>query len=90
LQRRRHRRAEGARDERTVERTGVPEHTDEATIRHTAEAQLGGTSSSESRDAYLRGDNPGGLHRGGHGPEPRKHGSDGDEAADEPNPEKPM
>jgi hypothetical protein len=68
----------------------VPAHTDEATIRHTAEAQLGGTSSSESRDAYLRGDNPGGLHRGGHGPAPRKQGSEGDDAADDPNREETM
>lgn len=34
------------------------------------EAELGGTSSAASREAYLRGENPGGLHRGGRGPAP--------------------
>jgi hypothetical protein len=32
-----------------------------------AEQQLGGTSSAESREAYLRGEHPGGLHQGGPG-----------------------
>jgi len=41
---------------------------DEATIRHRAEAELGGTSSEESRRAWERGENPGGLHHKGHGP----------------------
>ena len=45
-----------------------PAHADERTIRRVAEEQLGGTSSQESREAYLRGDHPGGLHEGGHGP----------------------
>jgi hypothetical protein len=48
------------------------EHADERTIRRAAEEQLGGTSSADSRDAYVRGDNPGGLHRGGHGPTSRE------------------
>ena len=37
-------------------------HADERTIRKMAEAQVGGVSSEESRLAYERGDNPGGLH----------------------------
>jgi hypothetical protein len=56
-------------------------HADERTIRRIAEGNLGGTSSAESRQAYLRGDNPGGLHQGGHGPAPRQRGSD-DEPVD--------
>src|SRR5689334_8710569 len=51
-------------------------HTDEATIRHMAEAQLGGMSSAESRNAYLRGDNPGGLHQGGPGSAAVKRGDE--------------
>jgi hypothetical protein len=51
-------------------------HADEATIRHMAEAELGGMSSAESREAYLRGDNPGGLHRGGRGPRSAKRGDE--------------
>ena len=52
-------------------------HADERTIRRAAEAELGGTSSEESRDAYLRGDNPGGLHHGGRGPDqPSRHEGD--------------
>lgn len=43
-------------------------HADERTIRRIAEAELGGKSSEESRQAYLRGDHPGGLHQGGGGP----------------------
>jgi hypothetical protein len=39
-----------------------PAHADERTIRHVGEAQLGGISSEESRAAYERGENPGGLH----------------------------
>jgi hypothetical protein len=50
-----------------------PEHADERTIRRVGEAQLGGMSSEASREAYARGDNPGGLHHGGTGPLP-KHG----------------
>ena len=45
-----------------------PEHADERTIRRVGEAQLGGMSSEESREAYLRGENPGGLHHGGKKP----------------------
>jgi hypothetical protein len=52
----------------------VQPHADERTIRRIAEDELGGKSSSESREAYLRGDNPGGLHQGGHGPAPRERG----------------
>jgi hypothetical protein len=49
------------------------EHADERTIRRVGEAQLGGMSSAASREAYERGENPGGLHHGGAGPLP-KHG----------------
>jgi hypothetical protein len=51
-------------------------HADERTIRRIAEDELGGTSSDDSREAYLRGDNPGGLHQGGHGPAPKERGVD--------------
>jgi hypothetical protein len=37
------------------------------------EEQLNGKSSEASLEAYARGENPGGLHRGGPGPM-RKHG----------------
>ena len=57
-----------------------PVHADERTIRRVMEAELGGTSSSASRAAYLRGDNPGGLHRGGRGPAP-VHPRGGDDLA---------
>jgi hypothetical protein len=46
------------------------EHADERTIRRVGEAQLGGTSSEASREAYARGENPGGLRHGGTGPMP--------------------
>ena len=52
-----------------IEAPSPPEHADERTIRRVGEAQLGGMSSEESRDAYLRGENPGGLHHGGKKPE---------------------
>jgi hypothetical protein len=55
-------------------------HADERTIRRIAEHELGGTSSAESREAYLRGENPGGLHQGGHGPAPRARGKDDEPA----------
>lgn len=48
----------------------APAHADERTIRRVGEAQLGGTSSEASREAYERGENPGGLHQGGKGPLP--------------------
>ena len=48
---------------------------DEATIRHRAEAELGGTSSEESRRAWERGENPGGLHHRGHGPTAPQRGA---------------
>ncbi len=52
-----------------------PAHADERTIRRVGEAQLGGMSSAESREAYERGENPGGLHHGGRGPaSPRSDG----------------
>ena len=44
------------------ERAVTSSHADERTIRRMAEAQQGGKSSEESRLAYERGDNPGGLH----------------------------
>jgi hypothetical protein len=47
-----------------------PAHADERTIRRVGEAQLGGMSSEASRQAYERGENPGGLHHGGSGPAP--------------------
>src|SRR6267378_1481095 len=47
---------------RNVEPT--PSHADERTIRRMGEAELGGSSSEKSREAYERGENPGGLHRG--------------------------
>jgi hypothetical protein len=53
-------------------------HADEATIRHMAEEQLGGKSSAESREAYLRGEQPGGLHRGGPGSAAVKRGDEED------------
>jgi hypothetical protein len=53
-----------------------PSHADEATIRDMAEQQMGGTSSAESRDAYLRGDHPGGLHEGGPGATGVKRGDE--------------
>jgi len=49
-------------------RDSVQVHADERTIRRAAEAQDGGVSSQESRAAYERGENPGGLHRGGKRP----------------------
>jgi hypothetical protein len=56
------------------------EHADERTIRRTAEAELGGVSSEESREAYLKGENPGGLHHGGKGPVP--HGGQRESKSD--------
>jgi hypothetical protein len=41
-----------------------------------AEEQLGGTSSEESRNAYLRGEHPGGLHQGGPGAAAVKRGDE--------------
>jgi hypothetical protein len=86
------RRAENWREQRSQRRstttttttTRAPSHqahADEATIRHMAEEQLGGISSEESRNAYLRGEHPGGLHHGGPGPEAVKRG-DEDESTD--------
>ncbi|HKQ70614.1 MAG TPA: hypothetical protein VJT73_14810 [Polyangiaceae bacterium] len=49
-------------------------HADERTIRRRAEVELGGTSSEVTREAYERGDLPGGLRRGGKGPETPHHG----------------
>jgi len=46
----------------------VGRHADEHTIRSVAEAELGGRSTSASREAYVKGENPGGLHQGGKGP----------------------
>jgi hypothetical protein len=45
-----------------------PAHADERTIRQIGEAQLGGLSTEESRAAYERGENVGGLHHRGKGP----------------------
>jgi hypothetical protein len=52
-----------------------PIHADERTIRQVGEAQLGGMSTEESRAAYERGENPGGLHHGGKGPAPPPRGN---------------
>jgi hypothetical protein len=49
-------------------------HADERTIRRVAEAELGGLSTEQSREAYQRGENPGGLHHGGKGPHAPHHG----------------
>jgi hypothetical protein len=51
-------------------------HADERTIRRAGEAELGGRSSEESRAAYERGDNPGGIHHGGRGPETPHRGTE--------------
>jgi hypothetical protein len=53
-----------------------PVHADERTIRRMAEQQLGGTSSEESRAAYLQGAHPGGLHQKGAGPDVVKRGDE--------------
>jgi hypothetical protein len=69
----------GDRRDRTATsaaRESPPVHADERTIRRMAEAELGGISSAQSRAAYLRGDNPGGLHQGGRGPAPIHHDED--------------
>jgi hypothetical protein len=79
-ERRGQRRSSSARD---VPSTVAPHesHADERTIRRMAEDELGGTSSAESREAYLRGENPGGLHHGGHGPN-EAAGPDDDQGVD--------
>jgi hypothetical protein len=64
-------------------REQVRAHADERTIRRTAEAQDGGISSEESRAAYERGDNPGGLHQGGMSPERPPHHGEGERGESE-------